>query len=217
MKIFITGQPGVGKSTLLQKILDYKKEAVIKGCIVDEIKEEKTRTGFKIRYISPHRETILASKKEHLSDSYIEQYSVNINGIEKELIPYMNEMINTQNVDYIIFDEIGRMQNTSPLFLQKLDKLLEKDTVILSSIVLENEEWAQKYKKADSHFNITITLENRDLCFDIIKYLIDHNECFKKSDDVKKLEYIRSFKKCFETRNYNLIYTLFFDEITIAS
>ncbi len=178
MNIFITGEPGVGKSTLLNQLIYANNHHRIMGCVVDEIKKGEKRSGFKIRYIPSNKETILALKEEHLSDYYVSKYSVNVEGLEKELIPYMGKMINTHNLDLIIFDEIGRMQNATPLFLKQLDQLLEKETIIISTIVLDDEEWARKYKK--SGFQLKITKENRSKTLKIIQYLIDHFNDFKK-------------------------------------
>ncbi|CAO5678773.1 MAG: hypothetical protein HEEMFOPI_00409 [Holosporales bacterium] len=207
MKIFITGEPGVGKSTLLNQLIKTNEHRTIMGCVVDAVKKDEKRSGFKIRYIPSNKETVLASKEEHLSDYYISKYSVNVEGIEKELIPYMEKMTNAPNIDLIIFDEIGRMQNATPLFLKQLDQLLKKETIIISTLVLYDEEWARKYKTSD--FQIKITKENRCESLKIIQYLIDHFNDFKKLSDDDKKNAIKKFNTLFENGKYTDLLTFF--------
>lgn len=207
MKLFITGKPGVGKTTLLQKIIKYENEHNIDGCIVEEIKNEDSRIGFSIRYLSSNNQTLLASKIEHLSDFYLSKYSINLKGLEEELIPYMDKIIQNKQLDFIIFDEIGRMQNTSSLFLKKLDLLLNRDCFIISTIVFDDEVWARKYK--NGNFQITLTEKNRDDCFNIIHYLIKNRHTYDQYNFSEKDQLHMTFNDLFNKHEYNSIYNLF--------
>ncbi len=207
MKVFITGKPGVGKTTLLKKVIRCENFHNVDGCIVEEIKNETSRLGFFIRYLLSNCQTLLASKTEHLSDFYLSKYSINLKGLEEELIPYMEKMIKNQNLDFIIFDEIGRMQNASSLFLSKLDCLLRKDCFIISTIVFDDEEWARKYK--NTNFQMTLTEKNRDDCLNIIQYLINNNHAYHKYDLCKRNKLHITFNDLFKKCEYESIYNLF--------
>jgi nucleoside-triphosphatase len=210
MKIFVTGEPGVGKSTLLNKVITHNNHLSLKGCVVDAIIKNDKRSGFNIRYISPegsfNKRTLLSSKEEHLSDFYISKYSVNLKGLEEEFIPFMKNIIETHPPDLIIFDEIGRMQNATPLFLSHLDLLLEKETPIIATVVLDDEKWARKYKTSD--FQIKMMLENRTICFNIIQYLISHSSKYNALNDEEKRHILKKFNSLFEKKEYLAIYSL---------
>ena len=63
MKIFITGNPGCGKTTLLKEISQILKEwgIVFTGFITDEVRKGNTRTGFTIQDLATSEKLIFAS------------------------------------------------------------------------------------------------------------------------------------------------------------
>ncbi|OYT26400.1 MAG: hypothetical protein B6V02_01730 [Thermoprotei archaeon ex4572_64] len=47
--IFITGRPGVGKTTLIKKIInDFKDKHVLVGFYTEEVRQHGVRVGFRI-------------------------------------------------------------------------------------------------------------------------------------------------------------------------
>ncbi|MDP2193477.1 MAG: nucleoside-triphosphatase [Alphaproteobacteria bacterium] len=168
MKIFITGKPGVGKTTLLEQIISKLALKNMMGCVVKEQRDNGQRTGFHIQYTPAQPATLLALKNIHISDHYVSKYSVNIDGIEHEMLPFMEKMLMTEDVPLLFFDEIGRMQNKSPLFLPMLNHLLEKSTSFLATILYDDEEWTLPFKHNPHYFFITVTEENRDMVGDQI-------------------------------------------------
>lgn len=170
MKIIFQGEPKVGKTTLLEKIISklINQNVSILGCLVKEILLEQERIGFEIIYIPEINSTILASSQEKLSDSFLGKYSVNIESIEQELIPFMESMAKDAKHDILIFDEIGRMQNMHPEFLNKINCILQKRQTILSTIVYDDEIWAIPYKNHPSFFLITVTISNRDILDELV-------------------------------------------------
>ncbi|HCU06570.1 MAG TPA: hypothetical protein DIC42_03195 [Holosporales bacterium] len=164
MKIILSGEPGIGKSTILEKILiqcatDNKN---VRGCIVKEIRNSGIRSGFKLHYLPSHKGTLLACCNRRLSLKYMSRFSVNIDAIEDELIPYIQNMSMDQESDFFIFDEIGRMQNLSPRFLPAIDSLLQVKQPLIATIVHDNEIWSRKYKNNPNFLNFTATKQNRD-------------------------------------------------------
>lgn len=164
MKIILSGEPGIGKSTILEKVLAQCKmhNKSVHGCIVKEVQSSGIRSGFKIHYLPSYKETLLACCKKRLSLKYISKFSVNLNAIEGELIPFMNHMSLDKVSDIFIFDEIGRMQNLSPGFLLAVDSLLSVKKPIIATIVHDDEIWARKYKNHPDYLHITVTHKNRD-------------------------------------------------------
>jgi len=63
MKIFITGNPSCGKTTLLKEISQILKEwgIVFTGFITDEVRKGNTRTGFTIQDLATSEKLIFAS------------------------------------------------------------------------------------------------------------------------------------------------------------
>lgn len=168
LKIFLRGEPGVGKSTILSTLLKKLSDKQVVGCVVKEIRHDNKRCGFNLVKIPTQEETLLASSRDVLSDVFVSKYSVNINAIEHDLLPFMQTMAHHPLADLLIFDEIGRMQNTSSHFINALDNLLLTTTPLIATIVHDFEQWAEPYKNRPDIFYITVTPQNRDKIPEII-------------------------------------------------
>ena len=164
MRILLSGAPGAGKSTILEKVimhLSVQNQNVV-GCIVKEMKTNEVRHGFEIHYFPSNTVTLLASCDEILSLEYISRFSVNIDAIENELIPFMYQMCSSAANDILTFDEIGRMQNLSPKFMTAVDSLMKAKQSLIATIVYDDEIWARKYKYDADTFFIVVTEQNRE-------------------------------------------------------
>ncbi|MDR1034894.1 MAG: nucleoside-triphosphatase [Holosporales bacterium] len=176
MKIILRGRSGIGKSTILKKIYTLLESKNPKGCIVEEERENGERVGFVIKYLPEGGSTRLASISEKLSDVYLSKYSINIDAIENEMIPYMLSMKSESPHVVFIFDEIGRMQQKSAKFIQAVDHIMSISKPVIATIVYDDEIWARKYKNDIGDIVITVTEFNRDYIADLIKTMLDYYE-----------------------------------------
>ena len=80
MRIFITGMPGVGKTTLALKVAERLKDLGYKvgGFITKEIRKDGRRVGFKIITLDTNEEAILA---------YVGEGEAKPLGLELEIVP----------------------------------------------------------------------------------------------------------------------------------
>jgi len=130
--ILLTGRPGVGKTTLIWKIVDELKRKGIKigGFYTEEIRKEGSRVGFKIVSLDG-REGLLA----HIdceSKVRVGKYKVNLKDIEGILVPLLEEA--QKECKIIIIDEIGKMEVCSPLFRKAIFKCLDSDRIVLATL-----------------------------------------------------------------------------------
>jgi nucleoside-triphosphatase len=176
MKIILQGPPGIGKSTILKKVYTLLADKSPRGCIVEEERENGDRVGFRIKYLPEGNSTKLASINEKLSDVSLSKYSININAIENEMIPYMLDMQNDSPHGVFIFDEIGRMQQKSERFIQAVDHIMSISKPVIATIVYDDEIWARKYKNNPENIVITVTEINRNYMADLIKMAFDYYE-----------------------------------------
>ncbi|MDR1475695.1 MAG: nucleoside-triphosphatase [Holosporales bacterium] len=180
MKIILRGRPGVGKSTILKKIYTLLESKNPKGCIVEEERENGDRVGFIIKYLPEGGSTKLASTKETLSNIYLSKYSINIEAIESELIPYMLDMKNDSPHGVFIFDEIGKMQQKSERFIRAVDHIMSISKPVIATIVYDDEIWARKYKNNAENFVITVTERNRGYLPYLVKAMVDSYEKYRE-------------------------------------
>ena len=132
------------------------------GCIVQEIRYDDRRTGFEVKYLQSDKSSLMASISPQKCDPNMGKFSVNIDLLERELIPYLDDVVDNQNVKILCLDEIGRMQVLAKNFLNTVDKMIYSNKPLLATIVHDDEVWARKYKDNQKYYCITVTEENRE-------------------------------------------------------
>lgn len=179
VRIFISGMPGSGKTTLINEIINQltKMKKKVIGFTTPEIKEIKNRKrkGFFIKSLASGKQYIMASidraeNKIENSKSSTEnkdknegkiamfgKYKVNISAIEKIVDEIRNEI---KNAEIIVIDEIGRMEFLSNSFkalineLMKIDKIFDK--ILLATLHRKYlAEYKAKYKDKGLFFWLT--------------------------------------------------------------
>ncbi|BFI73273.1 nucleoside-triphosphatase THEP1 [Nanoarchaeota archaeon] len=158
MKIFITGKPGVGKTTLIKKIYSNFPEKFF-GFYTEEIRENKERIGFKI--ITTWGEELLLASKNIRTDYRVKNYFVikeNIDIVSEKIL----ENININKV--ILIDEIGKMELYSEKFKELVNIIINDEKInVLATInlyylpmvknnyiYLKREDFNKIYKKIES-------------------------------------------------------------------
>ena len=159
MKIFITGNPRCGKTTLIKELIKNYKGS-ISGFITEEIRN-KTREGFKIKDVQTGEEGILASVDLKFGPK-VSKYFVNLKDIEEIAIPSLE-----READLYIIDEIGKMELCSKLFEKKLEEILKSEKNILATL---HRSYIDKYNRYGEV--IWLTRKNWNDVFEKIKRLI---------------------------------------------
>lgn len=155
MKIFITGLPGVGKTTLALKVAEELKAHNLKigGFITQEVREKGRRVGFKIKALDTEEEGILA----WIGSGYprVGKYTVNLEDLNRVGVSAIRRAL--ENVDLIIIDEIGAMEYKSREFADAVEKALKSKKPLLATVHRRYIERFRDYGKL--YF---LTPENRE-------------------------------------------------------
>jgi nucleoside-triphosphatase len=164
MKIFLTGKPGVGKTTVLKKFLENF-EGKIVGFFTPEIRKGSQRIGFEIVEIPSGKRWLFASV-EQIGDKRFGKYWLNL-----EVLENVVEKIEKSEVDLIVIDEIGKMEMFCPKFREFIEKLLKSEKCIVATLHREYAKEFNKYGKV-----IEVTKENRDELPRAILKLLEKNK-----------------------------------------
>jgi len=130
--LFVTGQPGCGKTTLIKNMLldPVMKNLRTSGFITEEVLGEGgSRVGFDIVTLDGAR-AILA-RKGGSPGPKVGQYTVDVEAFEELALPILEAK---PDVDLYVIDEIGRMELCSARFRAACGALLQAQRPIFGSI-----------------------------------------------------------------------------------
>lgn len=168
MNILITGKPGIGKTTLIKKIINSIPLSK-SGFYTGEIREGKERTGFSLTTLDG-KESTLASVKTK-SPYRVGKYGVNIDSIEKIGVESVREGIMGKGV--IIIDEIGKMELHSEKFRGIVLEALNTGRVI-ATIGKDSSGYIDEIKNRKDVKSLEINSRNRDTLLDEIKKIVSN-------------------------------------------
>ncbi len=155
--ILITGQPGVGKTTLLRKIIrELNLDAG--GFYTQEVREEGIRQGFEIITLNGRRGMLAAV--DFKSPYRVGKYGVNLKDLEEVAIPAMEETLGRK--DFLVIDEIGKMELFSKKFIHVLRKALDSPTRVLGVMKLHDNPLTREVKSRPDTALYTLKRDNFD-------------------------------------------------------
>ena len=164
--IFLTGLPGVGKSTLIKKVIKHLQDSCtfpISGFYTEELRENRSRVGFDCIGINGIRGP-LARVEGHLEIPQrrlptVGKYMVLVDDFETIVIPSISS-----SHGLIIIDEIGKMELFSSKFKSEVLKLLEsKNLVIFGTIPIQkNIPFVEAIRQQKNVKVIEVTVKNRN-------------------------------------------------------
>jgi len=141
VNVLITGKPGVGKTTLILRVLTKLKRKA-SGFYTQEIREFGRRTGFELITLKGDSE-ILADV--NLDSPYkVGKYKVNLKAMELAC-KAIEEGLKEGNL--IVIDEIGKMELFSFRFQDLVLEALDSDCDVLGTIMLRPHHFTDQIKR----------------------------------------------------------------------
>jgi nucleoside-triphosphatase len=154
-RLAVTGPPGVGKSTLVQKCANASKLNV-GGVLAREKRIKDRRVGFELLDLGSGATGMLAD--ESGDGPQLGKYRVRLDDLDQVGAKAIEYALHS---DMIVVDEVGPMELSSKRFVAAVEKAIASDKPML--VVLH--QWSQHplAKKIRKSFRvITISKENRD-------------------------------------------------------
>ena len=159
---FLTGRPGVGKTTVLLRAAEKLKSKGLKigGFISREVREAGFRVGFKIIDLGSGREGWLAHVNQP-SGPRVGKYRVCMRDLEAVGVAAIREAISQAEI--IVIDEVGPMELHSQPFREAVLSALDSDKIILGTIHHRvRGPFIDGIRKRDDVEVIEVTPRNRD-------------------------------------------------------
>jgi nucleoside-triphosphatase len=155
-KFFITGYPGIGKTTFIMSLADSLKDLSIAGFYTQEIRTAGIREGFKISTFDG-KNKIFAHEKSQ-SRIRISKYGVNIEALDE----IINFLIKREKLpDLWLIDEIGKMESYSSLFRHFIDEILYKQIPVVATISVSGGSWIASARNRKDIMILELNKTNR--------------------------------------------------------
>ena len=166
--IFITGQPGIGKTTILLNAVETlkKKGYKVGGMISREVRERGVRVGFQIIDIYTGQQGWLAHVKQSVGPQ-VSKYRVNLGDLKTI---GANSILNAvKETNIVTIDEIGPMELFSPAFKDAVIQALESNKPLLGTIHHKTQDALISTIRTRKDTEILeVTYENRNTLHNLI-------------------------------------------------
>ena len=176
---FLTGRPGIGKTTVLLRIVKILKEKGLKvgGMISREIRRGNSRVGFKLIDLESGREGWLAHVKQP-NGPRVGKYRVCMKDLESIGVKAILKAV--KEADIIVIDEVGPMEMFSECFKKAVAKALNSEKIVLGTVHYRiKDSFATKIKAKGDIEVIEVTLKNREI--------LPENIVRKVSEDLRSM------------------------------
>ncbi len=153
----VTGQPGVGKTTLVRKAAADLAHRRPVGFYTAEIRERRARKGFELVSLDGRRGVL--SHVDVRGPHRVGKYGVDVEGFERFL-----DTIQWSGPDagLLVIDEIGKMECFSQKFRALVRQILDSDTPVLATVARKGSGLIGEVKQRPDVELLELTAGNRD-------------------------------------------------------
>jgi len=133
MLIFLTGRPGVGKTSVLKRVLDLliERGLSVGGMVSSEIREGEARVGFEVVDVSSGRRGILAHIRQSRGPK-VGRYAVNLEDLAVVGAGAIKEAV--RRAEVIVVDEVGPMELFSSEFREAVEEALSSRKTMVGTL-----------------------------------------------------------------------------------
>lgn len=177
--LLISGKPGVGKTTLIEKLVRaFKSNYEISGFWTVERRRGKQRIGFDIQALSGKTGILARTDSSNLRSRFrVGKYFVSTKDLEEIAVPELYSQS-----DLTVIDEIGKMELFSSKFKKAVLYALDNKPFVLATIGYQKIDFLNAIKTRPDVELLEITTVNRDFLFQNIEAKI--RKALEKADSL---------------------------------
>ncbi len=160
--VFLTGIPGVGKSTVARKVAEKMKldGSKVGGMTSGDLRSGSSRIGFEIRDLQTGATGVLAHVNQ-ATGPRIGKYRVNSQDLDK--IGTEAILSAVKHADLIVIDEVGPMELTSARFKEAVQAALVCGKPVLGTVHRNAQDPLVRTIKSGAGIDVVeVTHQNRD-------------------------------------------------------
>jgi nucleoside-triphosphatase THEP1 len=156
--VLLTGRPGIGKSTLILKVLE-RLRAPHRGFYTRELRGIASRLGFEA--VTLGGEHVVLAHVDQAGPPRVGKYGVAVARFEAVIVPSI-DAADWPPDGVIVIDEIGRMECRSHLFRETALQALASPAPVLGTVGLQNDPFLRAVRRRDDVHLIVVRADNRD-------------------------------------------------------
>jgi len=155
--LLVVGHPGVGKTTLIKRLVQALRDRAIDGFVTEELCEEGQRVGF---WLSPldGRQVLLAHRRLE-SGQRVGPYRVNVSVLDDVAVPVIRRAV--QHAFVLFLDELGKMELCSPAFQQAVRDAFDRGPSVVATAGVAPVPFLDALKRRRDVELIPLTAANR--------------------------------------------------------
>jgi len=174
-RIFLTGNPGCGKTTIIRRVCDILVSKGTKpgGMISEEIRKGGVRVGFSLEDLITHEIGVLA-RVDDRDGPRVGKYHVNLQDLQHVGAVAIRRAM--AEADVVFVDELGPMELHSMPFILAVERALECPKHFVGTIHNRaTHQLVTAIRSDPAHHIIDVTLDNREQMWSrIVEQLTGH-------------------------------------------
>lgn len=152
----VTGEPGVGKTTLIRQVVSTMRLRA-GGFYTEDLRTGGAREGFRI--VTLDGEIALLASAGHPGPVHVSKYGVDLEELERVGVAALRRAMDRGHV--AVADEIGRMQLFSRAFRQTVFEAVRAGHPLLGTIMAGRNPYADRIRTHRNVEILTLTESNR--------------------------------------------------------
>jgi nucleoside-triphosphatase len=170
VNLLLTGQPGVGKTTIVRRVAEKLSDTKLAGFYTEEIRSGGERQGFRLATF--YGEGAIVAHVD-FPGPRVSKYGVDVTAIgriaERALQP-------DERLDLYLVDEIGKMESLSPEFVVAVRRLFDSRCPLVATIGQRGSGFIAEVKQRPDVDVWTVTRANRDSLVDrVVSWVHAHH------------------------------------------
>jgi nucleoside-triphosphatase len=157
INLLLTGLPGVGKTTVIRRVIEELRDHRLRGFVTDEIRQEGKRLGFRITSLDGESATL--SHVKGRGGPRVGRYVVDLDSLRRITA---QALAADSRADACLVDEIGKMECFSAEFVEAMGILLDGTTPLVATVALKGGGFIRRVKKRSDADLWEVTRVNRD-------------------------------------------------------
>lgn len=156
LNLLITGRPGIGKTTVIERLVERLAPGTATGFFTRELREHGERGGFVIHTLGGRTATLA---RVGGAGPAVGRYRVRPEALDAVAVP---ALVPGPDVRLVVVDEIGKMECLSPRFCEAVRVALDGPVPVVGTIARGGSGFVAEVRRRPDVTIVEVTHENRD-------------------------------------------------------